>query len=203
MSKQKVKPTLGDVARGMWNPFSWLLQLPMRTKGDLEHRIDRLEAELEVRDLLNRYACLYDGNNLEAFLEVFHEDALLVASRGTYVGADAIRRNYGWLISLRQFSFHYINNVSVRFTDDSNSWVSCYYQAVQLHPSNVLDSTGGTYIHHLTKRGGNWRIAETRITANFRQVLNAEPGPPRPGSPEPTNPETSKDWVKSEASSNG
>src|SRR6185295_16943167 len=124
-------------------------------------------AELEIRDALMRYACLFDANDIDGFMEAFHSDAVVVNWRGTFE-RDAIRRDFLRGMRAREFGFHYLTNITVRLVDDETAWACSYFHAIQINDSKALEGIGGTYVDRLTRRDGNWRISERRQTRNFR-----------------------------------
>jgi len=180
-----------EVARGMWAPIRWLLG--QTTEGETPNRL--IGDQLRIQDVLNRYALAYDSNDLEALMQVFRREATLITSRGTYVGADAIRRNYTWLMEQRESSFHTLSNTTVRVLANRTAWSVSYFHVFQLAKSGILQASVGTYFDRLVKEGSSWAISERRITGNLRYVMASEAGPPRPSSPEPTYPETSRDLM--------
>ena len=78
-----------------------------------------LEAEQDVRDLLTRYAYAWDSRDIGGCVGLFAEDAVLITTRGTYEGRDAIRDNYEGMANGRgrgqgEGSVHRPVNVLVR-----------------------------------------------------------------------------------------
>ena len=96
--------------RPMWSPLKELVARVDARDGSLEVRLRRLEDDIAIRNVLNRYTYCYDASDLDGVMQTFHPDCVLVNPRGTYVGADLVRRNYGHLISTRKFSFHHLTS---------------------------------------------------------------------------------------------
>jgi ketosteroid isomerase-like protein len=187
--------------RSFWGLLHDHLRIKDQPSGDLARRVQRLEDELALRDLLNTYTYYYDGSDLEGVVSVFTEDATLVNPRGTYVGAQAIRTNYAYNISNRKLSFHYASNVVVRVSEDGKeAAISAFYNAASVYASRSLASNGGSYSIRARKTAAGWKIAEMRITYNYRARLAADnPADTLKPFPTPTRPESSKDWIGPDA----
>jgi len=188
--------TFTILQKSMWGLLHAIAHLPRKKPSDVEKRLQRLEDELALHDLLSRYTYFYDGNDLEGVMSVFDDDCKLVNPRGSYFGKDAIRENYAHLISTRKFSFHAATNIAIRFLDDGHAVMSAFYNSIGAYPSGSLAMVGGTYVDKLSKASGEWKIIERRITYNHRSRLAAENpfDTPKPA-PKPTHPETSRDWI--------
>ena len=188
--------TFHFLQKSMWGLLQGLVRRPVSRARDTEARLQRLEDDLAVRDLLVRYTYFYDGNDLDGTMSVFDDDCKLVNPRGSYFGKEAIRANYAHLISTRKFSFHAATNVAVRFLDNGDAAMTCFYNSIGAYPSGSLAMVGGTYADLLSKKTGEWKIIERRITYNYRSRLAAEnPFDAAKPPPIPTHPETSRDWI--------
>lgn len=193
-------PVFSALKKSMWGLLQDAARLPWARTSSIEERLRILEEELALRDLLNRYTYFYDGNDLDGVMTVFADDCTLVNPRGTYIGADAIRANYAHLISTRKLSFHNATNVLIRIHDNGEAFMSAFYTAVGIYRSGSLAMTGGTYADRLKKVNGEWKIAERRITYNYRSRLAAEnPLDAAKPPPEPSRRETSRDWIGPDA----
>jgi len=161
----------------------------------IEDRLRLIEEERAVQDVLTRYTHFYDGGDVDGVMSVFHPECTLINPRGTYVGADAIRRNYTFLISLSKIVLHLAPNVIVRVSEGAeHAWMTAYYYSIAADKEGMLIGTGGTYADELVKVDGSWRIIRRRITYNFRHTLVRAPaGEALP--PPPTSKESSRDIV--------
>lgn len=192
------RSTFNSVAHGMWTAFRWLGNRTVQ-RGTLEQRLQRLEDEQAVRDLLVQYGFCYDSSDLDGLMALFAEDAVLVNSRGTFVGSKAIEENYRWINAQRQASFHFITNAQVRVGDGGReAWATAYFQSWAMDLSGDRRALLGSYVLRLVKAGDRWQIGDCRLTANLS--TGQAPGPPAslmaPGAPRPTLPETSDDWIR-------
>jgi ketosteroid isomerase-like protein len=188
--------TFTVLQKSMWGLLQGLVRLPRTSATDLETRLQRLEDEVALRDLLTRYTYFYDGNDLEGTMTVFDDDCKLVNPRGSYFGKQAIRENYAHLISTRKFSFHAATNIAIRLLDDGEAVMSAFYNSINVYPSGSMALVGGTYADKLSKKSGEWKIIERRITYNHRSRLAADnPFDTAKPAPKPTHAETSRDWI--------
>src|SRR5215813_5459136 len=89
-----------DLRGGMWAAHLPVARMPRPVGTTVESRLRLLEDERAVHDVLTRYTHFYDAGDIDGVMSVFHPDCTLVNPRGTYVGREAIRRNYAFLISL-------------------------------------------------------------------------------------------------------
>lgn len=187
-----------DLLGPMWSIHHAVAQAPSERGASLLERLQNIEEQAAVKDVLTRYTYFYDGADLDGVMSVFHDDCVLINPRGTYIGKDAIRRNYAFLISLSKIVLHFATNVMVRFTKDGkDAWMTAYYYGVAATPDRKLIATGGTYADHLIKVKHDWRILERRITYNVRNTLSPAPPGPMPSAPIPTRKRSSRDIVGS------
>ncbi len=194
MPVNESKPLPQTLSRDMWLPLNETADRPRIAPSTLESRLQRIEEELAVRDLLVRYAYAYDSNDLDRVVSVFSNDCVLVNPRATFVGAEAIRVNYAHLISTRRYSFHHVTNVTVRLNAQANEAVATsYWTDKHVGKSGSIDGSDGTYVDRLRKIGSEWKIVERRITANIFYVMTPYPDP-WPPLPEPTKKEGTRDW---------
>jgi hypothetical protein len=192
---------LEQVGRSMWGVHHALARTPRARGGTREDRLELIELELAARDVLTSYTYFYDGRDLDGLMSVFHEDCTLVNPRGTYVGRDAIRRNYEYLMDVLRMVFHYAPNVMVRVLEDRRSaWVSSYLFSVGVVEDDRFNGNCSSYAARLAMTDDGWRIREMRITTNVPIDLRRRSDPMRAFSspPEPTHETSSRDWIGAE-----
>jgi hypothetical protein len=179
----------------MWGVHHALARAPRPRPDSIEDRLELIESELAARDVLCRYAYFYDGKDIDGLMSVFHPEAKVVNPRGTYIGADAIRANYEFLMGLFRIVFHYAPNVMVRVLDGS-AWVTSYLLSVGV-VGDGFNANCSSYVARLVRHGGHWRIKEMRITSNvpidLQRRADAMRGFGEP--PEPTEETSSRDWI--------
>jgi len=90
------------VARTFWGPLKKVVALGRGRSARLEERLARLEYEQAVRDAHITYVSACDSGDIDGILALFAEDALLIDSRGSFVGKQLIRQKRGlggWILS--------------------------------------------------------------------------------------------------------
>lgn len=182
------------IARTFWGPLKKVIGLGRNRSPQLEERLARLEDEQAVRDVHIAYVNAYDSGDLDAVMELFAENALLINSRGSFAGKPLIRQSYEWVNARRVISFHNVTSVLVRFDpDDGAAWLTAYYQVPSKRPSGEIHFNFGTYALRLIRQGVNWRIAQMRITGDLHTSLQPVPTSSVGGGPPPTFEQNSRD----------
>ncbi len=188
-----------QLARGNWTPFLWLASQEREPPASLEERVALLEAETDVRDFLTQYAYRWDARDVEGCVSMFSEDAVLITTRGTYEGRDAIRANYEGMAAGKQpgegeGSLHRPVNVLVRIEPGlQQAWLAAYWHVVA-----QVRSLLGNYFMRLVKTDAGWHIADCRIAWDFysQHELPTQPYPTLDDAlGQPTSPETAFDWT--------
>jgi hypothetical protein len=189
---------LEQLAGSMWGAHHALARTPRPRAESADDRLDLIELELAAREVLTRYTYFYDGKDIEGLMSVFHPDCTLVNPRGTYVGIDAIRANYTFLMGTFRMVFHYAPNVMVRILDDRRSaWLSSYLFSVGVVETERFNGNCSSYVARLAMTDEGWRIREMRITTNVPLDLQRRGDPMRSFGepPEPSAPASSSDWI--------
>ena len=195
-SKATTAAAKPDLRGSMWNVHHAVATMPRPRGATAAARLQLLEDEAAIKDLLGRYTYFYDGADIDGVMGVFHDDCTLVNPRGTYVGKDAVRRNYAFLISLSKIVLHLAPNAIVRVAGDGkNAWMTAYYYGIAATPDGKLIGTGGTYADRLVKVKDGWKIKERRISYNFRHTLAPQAPGLSPAPPAPTRNESSRDII--------
>jgi uncharacterized protein (TIGR02246 family) len=197
MSSNNIIPLPQALSHDMWRPMQETARFAQLKLATVEQRVQRIEEEGAIRDLLVKYCYSYDSNDIDGVMSTFSNDCTLVNPRGTFVGADAIERNYAHLFTTRRYSFHHVTNVTVRFNQQMNqAAVTSYWSDKHVGKSGSIDGSDGTYTDRVKKLDDEWRISERRITANIFYVMTPYPDP-WPALPEPTVKEGTRDWFGS------
>src|SRR4029077_598101 len=117
--------------RSMWGIHHLLGRLPPLSIDSENNLAPYLADELAVREALTRYCHLYDGGALDELMTLYHRDCVVVNPRGTYVGREAIRKNYVYWRALPKLSFPSPANVLVRLDKiRDSSWMTTYLFSV-------------------------------------------------------------------------
>lgn len=83
-------------------------------------------ARLACREVIEQSAIHLDGGNLDAFCELFSEDAVLVRPNGAALrGRDAIRQSYASRPATR-ITRHLVTNVMVELLQDNHALARSY-----------------------------------------------------------------------------
>jgi ketosteroid isomerase-like protein len=190
---------IDDWGSGMWKIFDELAARPRCVDQTPEGRALVLHEEAEVIDLFRRYHFHYDAGNVDAVMELFTDDCVVVNPRGTYIGPAAIRSNYEFLTGRRFFIQHFGTNHLVRFEEGmQEAWLGAFYYSIVIYGTGKAFAVGGTYLDRLRKESdGQWRIFEQRITGNYRTPV--PPAELRKGNPPtPTSTRSSEDLIEPE-----
>lgn len=197
MSSNNTAPLPQALSREMWRPLRETAAFARLKPESVEKRMQLIEAESAIRDLLVKYCYSYDSNDIVAVMSTFSNDCVLINPRGTFVGAEAIQRCYEHLFTTRRYSFHHVSNVTVRLNEQMNeAAVTSYWSDKHVGKSGSIDGSDGTYTDRVKKIGDEWRISERRITANIFYVMTPYPDA-WPPLPEPTRKENTRDWFGS------
>jgi ketosteroid isomerase-like protein len=165
----------------------------------LEERLSVIEESQLVRDRLISYAYHYDAGDVDGVMEHFTDDAVLISTRGTYVGKAAVDRNYRWVNTQRKITYHRVVNEVIHLDPGfQQAWLTAYFMTMGLGLDNVRRSMMGNYFIRLEKHGNAWYFADMKIGISYSGALAV--GPPTTlaaeGMPEPTLKETSDDWAQ-------
>lgn len=196
--------SLKQLGGTVFGPFVHIAQSKPTSTAALEARVRRLEDEIAIRDAFSRYHYYYDCGDAESIAGLFTEDAVLVNPRGTYVGRDAVKRNYVYLVNRSGPVFHYATNITVRVDEDEpdeallTAFLWCVNSVGQDEDGRAtrIGAGGGTYAVKWHRFDGTWLMAASRLTLNYK-VGFTSPGGAKPGDPpEPDVAESSTDWLR-------
>jgi hypothetical protein len=131
----------------MWAPFEHVTALPRST--DRSTLLDRVAAETEIIDLFRRYHYMYDSGNVDAVMDMYSDDIVVMNPRGTYVGNAAVRENFEFLTTERRYLMHYGTNPLIRFDDEQKfdlAWFTAFFWCIELPNTKPPTGVGGTYV---------------------------------------------------------
>lgn len=139
--------------------------LPRAPEGlPADRRYEHVFEEAALLDFVKSFGHVVNSADVEAVVSTYADDATWISPRGTFVGSEQIRRNYGLYYSpVRWFAIW--ANVTARFVrafDDA--YVSAYQYSIGVtgaepEPRGAIS----TDVWHVTRSGHAWRIAERRI----------------------------------------
>jgi ketosteroid isomerase-like protein len=183
--------SLYEIPRSLLSLHVALVRRPRPKSQDLETRVARLEAVVDIQRILHQYAYSYDAGDIEAMMEIYSDDCLLVNGSGTYAGAEAIRSNYLEAISARETAFHHLADVEIATSEDvAEAWATGYLHNLAVRDGNA-GGTMASCVFHLRRFEDAWRVIECRIVvSNQHGYAPPHPRTPTPSLARPSSPET-------------
>jgi ketosteroid isomerase-like protein len=155
-----------------------LMASPQVRPATLEGRIEVLEAERAIGDLLASYATFYDSGDVTRLMSLFSEDAVLDNLLGTFTGTAQIQNALERLIGALEQRMHFITNQVIRVLSADQAEAASYLYSVSvMRKGHVMYGTGGTYYDKLAVVDGQWRIVHRRVTGQMaHQIVPLEDG---------------------------
>jgi uncharacterized protein (TIGR02246 family) len=144
-----------------------------------EVRLELLHEESLLRDQVAAYGYAFDAGDLDAVMEFFADDCIIVNPRGEYAGRAAIKANYEKLFAYWSSVRHLWTNVAIRFPNDPDeAYMTAYHHAVIVRRDGqqALAPTG-TDIRRLRKIDGAWKIVERAISDDLSVNVDLHEGP--------------------------
>jgi ketosteroid isomerase-like protein len=183
--------SLYDIPRSLLSLHVALVRRPRPSATDLDTRVARLEAVNDIQRLLHQYAYSYDAGDIEAMMEIYSDDCLLINGSGTYAGAPAIRTNYLQAIEARETAFHHLADVEIATSEDvTEAWATGYLHNLAVRDQNAGGSMASC-IFHLRRFAEGWKVVECRIVvSNQHGYAPPHPRTPVPQLARPTSPAT-------------
>jgi ketosteroid isomerase-like protein len=188
--------SLYDLPRSLLSLHVALSRRRRPQPGDLESRVARLEAVNDIMRLLHQYAYSYDAGDIDAMMEIYDDECVLVNGAGTFAGTEAIRTNYLQAIAARETAFHHLADVEIATSDDvTEGWATGYLHNLAVRDGNA-GGTMATCVFHVRRNGEIWRVLECRIAVSNQHGY----GPPHARQPvpklaRPTSPRTVTELV--------
>ena len=134
--------------------------------------------QVAIEQLLNRYCHKLDRGDIEAVIELFSDDAVLIPEYeggAHHAGREAVR---GWYTHYAATTIaavrglrHKISTVMIE-VDGDTATAACYLDADSIHKTSGKRSlVGGRYEDRLVRTPAGWRIAERRIVIDYASTL--------------------------------
>jgi hypothetical protein len=166
-----------------------------RPHDTVGQRLTRLEAERDVRTVVNQYAYCYDEGDIDGLMEIYSDDCRLINDKGTFEGSAAIRENYRHNVGQRSYGYHHVNDVQVLLDDDATeAWVSGFLYNLAVR-EGVATGTMANCLFHLALRDDRWQVVESRIVVSNRHTMKARETPRATTSPWATSTGTVADLI--------
>jgi 3-phenylpropionate/cinnamic acid dioxygenase small subunit len=134
-----------------------------------EPRLERVAAELEIRNLLARVAQVADHGSLDEYGELFTEDAAWELPGGPRRGRSDIlegarQRRHDGVTGPGSRTRHLISTVSVAVGDRGRATADSYWQFWRETDATPALFNMGHYHDTLRLDDGTWRVARREIT---------------------------------------
>lgn len=186
---------LYELPRKLLGFHNMLALRPRPARISIEDRLAALEAESEIRNLLNRYAYGYDSGALDDMKQIYSDDCLLINRHGTFIGPDAIRANYKRGVEANSQSFHHMSNVEIHVeAGNAEAWATGY-----LYNLTMKEGTAGgamaSCVFHLKRTSGQWKVHECRVVVTNQHDFVTRQARESNKKPPPTHPETVADLI--------
>lgn len=154
----------------------------------LEQRVERMEAESEIRRMLVEYGAYLDSRNFAAYADLFAPDGEWVGGFGRFTGPQAIRRmledNLGVAEPgfVNKSNFHMLTNPLIEIDGDRAQVSSKYLFWTRSSDDRPTPLLAGRYVDEFVRRDGAWKIAR-RTT--WGEIPYRDPNAPAPAGPGP------------------
>lgn len=130
--------------------------------------LERLDAEVAVRDVMVAYMAACDAHDADAVADLFWPDATAEGQRDgerTFLleGREAVRADWAEACARLSFCTHHLTNEELVVRDATiaeGRW--CYFEPAT-NRGTLAAWTAGRYHHVLTARHGVWRFASFTI----------------------------------------
>lgn len=140
-------------------------------------RLELVQEEAVLRDQLVRLYYAFDARDLETFLSYFAEDCVMTNPRMQAVGMAQLRAEYEYVLRTWSKLRHLWTNVAVQFPHRvDEAYRTAYYHTTLVNDEQSVASVG-TDIHRLSKRNGEWKIVERRVSYGVKYPITADGSP--------------------------
>jgi hypothetical protein len=159
--------------------------------ASLEVRIVRLEAERDIRSVIDCYGRAIDRNDAALLESLFHPDAVVHYGPDVFEGiaVDFIPAVLAVQAAMIRTQ-HLLGQSRIEIGGDQ-AWAETYSHAVHLiarDAGEVEFVSGARYLDRLERRDGRWRIAMRQVVVDWLREMRADEslfgrlnGPPRGG----------------------
>jgi ketosteroid isomerase-like protein len=153
------------------------------TQEDGGFDLERIAAELEIREVLARYCRAVDRGDRDGIAAVYHPDAH--DDHGPFTGSPADFADYivAKFDACPHVGQHHVTNVLVELDGDA-ARVESYFLALNPQAPEKgggHDLVGGRYLDRFERRDGRWLIADRRVVLDVtRDALAGSAWPSGP-----------------------
>jgi hypothetical protein len=132
---------------------------------DLDERLQRIEDDLEIRQLRARYCFLLDQRRIDEVVELFTEDGYF-QGLGIAQGREGLRQFFAEQVPLMaEDMWHFIGNETIEIDgDEARGTTSLQYWSVKGGESYL---SVGHYDEVIRREGGRWKFARKIVNLDF------------------------------------
>jgi len=131
----------------------------------LEQRVERMEAESDIRRVLIEYGAFLDGRDYASYAQLFADDGVWVGGFGSFTGPAAIeamlKDNLGEAEPdyINKSSFHMMTNPIIAVEGDRAEVSSRYLFWTRSDSDRPSPALAGRYVDEFVLQDGKWKIA--------------------------------------------
>jgi hypothetical protein len=151
----------------------------MSSAFSLEDRLDRLEAESQIRQLIARYCFYIDDREIDRLATLFTPNACLRSADGVMnaTGADAIISQFHRRFDALGPGQHFMHDIQIDFDGDGKTEATGRIAGhAELWRNNKMMITAIRYTDRYRNSAKGWRIAEREISFLYYVPLCEYPG---------------------------
>ena len=138
---------------------------------DLSARLDRLESRVSIERLASDYCHGFDKRDEACFMSIWWEDCIwnIGPPFGRFEGHAGIRQAlHDILWPAWEMSQHITSNVVTEFTGADSAISRCDVDCTGLlHASPLATFVGASYVDHVERRDGLWKIRQRDVTMHY------------------------------------
>lgn len=134
---------------------------------DLTKRVERLEARIEIGDLVTRYAIACDEHDIDHLTSLFTRDAVFDSPNGLMKaqGRDAVIAMFCDILSIRGPGYHWTHDHMIRFDRGSNTAASgLLLSHAETTPNGRHSLAAMKYDDEYRVEDGRWSFAKRSIS---------------------------------------
>ena len=131
----------------------------------LEQRVERMEAESDIRRMLIEYGAYLDAKDFASYAALFAEDGVWTGGFGSFTGPDAIRAMLEANLGVpepgfvNKSNFHMMTNPLIEIEGDRARVESKYLFWTRSPEDRPAPLLAGRYVDEFVKENGEWKIA--------------------------------------------
>ncbi len=133
----------------------------------LRARVDRLEARVEIGNLVSRYAIACDEHDMEHLAALFTRDAVFDSTSGVMhaKGRAAVLEMFARILAIRGPGYHWTHDHIIRFDRGSDSAASgLLLSHAETTPNGTHSLAAMKYDDEYRVEDGQWRFARRSIS---------------------------------------